>query len=69
MKPVLVRSWEADFLATSPPYERHRQILFSPKIQGVKSAAIGTVTIPPGSKSDAHMHEQSVAWRSPWAML
>ena len=46
-------------MATAPPYERHRQVLFSPKIQGVSSAAIGTVTIPPTGKSDMHMHERT----------
>jgi len=59
MKPILVKSWEADFLPTPPPYERHRQVLFSSKIQGRTSAAIGTVTIPPGGQSDAHVHEHS----------
>ena len=59
VKPLLAKSWEADFLATPPPYERHRQVLFSEKIQGMRSAAIGTVTIPPGSKSDYHLHEKS----------
>jgi mannose-6-phosphate isomerase-like protein (cupin superfamily) len=59
MKPLLAKSWEADYLATPPPYERHRQVLFSPKIQGVGSATIGTVTIPPAGKSDPHSHERS----------
>ena len=59
MKPILVKSWEVDFLPTPPPYERHRQVLFSSKIQGRTSAAIGTVTIPPGGQSDAHVHENS----------
>lgn len=59
MRPLLAKSWETDFLATPPPYERHRQVLFSAKIQGVTSASVGTVTIPPGSKSDAHIHERS----------
>jgi len=55
----LVKSWEADFLPTPPPYERHRQVLFSSKLQGRTSAAVGTVTIPPGGQSDAHIHENS----------
>jgi mannose-1-phosphate guanylyltransferase/mannose-6-phosphate isomerase len=59
MRPILVKPWETDFLVTPPPYERHRQVLFSSKIQGIKSASVGTVTIPPGSKSDAHIHERS----------
>ncbi|HKM51576.1 MAG TPA: cupin domain-containing protein [Candidatus Bathyarchaeia archaeon] len=58
MKPIVAKSWEADFIATPPPYERHRQVLFSPKIQGVK-AGIGIVTIPPGGKSDTHSHDKS----------
>ncbi|HXZ98405.1 MAG TPA: cupin domain-containing protein [Candidatus Acidoferrum sp.] len=58
-KLLVARSWEGDYLATPPPYERHRQVLFSPKIQGVRSASIGTVTIPPTGKSDAHLHEQT----------
>ena len=59
MKPLLAKSWEADYVATPPPYERHRQVLFSPKMQGVDSATIGTVTIPPTGKSDPHSHERS----------
>jgi mannose-6-phosphate isomerase-like protein (cupin superfamily) len=59
MKPILVKSWEVDFLQTPPPYERHRQVLFSSKIQGMRSAAIGTVTIPPGGQTDPHVHEGS----------
>jgi len=59
MKPLVAKSWEGDYLATPPPYERHRQVLFSPKIQGVSSASIGTVTIPPTGKSDLHMHERT----------
>ena len=59
MKPILVKSWEVDFLATSSPYERHRQVLFSSKLQGRTSAAVGTVTIPPGGQSDPHIHEKS----------
>jgi mannose-6-phosphate isomerase-like protein (cupin superfamily) len=59
MKPILVKSWEVDFLATPPPYERHRQVLFSSKIQGMTSTAVGTVTIPPGGQSDPHVHEHS----------
>ena len=59
MKPILVKSWEADFLPTPPPYERHRQVLFSSKLQGRTAAAIGTVTIPPGGQSDPHTHETS----------
>lgn len=47
MRPVEVEPWKIDFLATPAPYERHRQVLFSSKLQGMKSAAIGTVTIPP----------------------
>jgi mannose-6-phosphate isomerase-like protein (cupin superfamily) len=54
VKPLVAKSWEGDYLATPPPYERHRQVLFSPKIQGVSSASIGTVTIPPTGKSDMH---------------
>ena len=46
-------------MATPPPYERHRQVLISPKIQEADSATIGTVTIPPTGKSDPHSHEQS----------
>ncbi len=57
MKPLVAKSWEADYLATPPPYERHRQVLYSTKIQGVKSASLGTVTIPPTGKSDPHSHE------------
>ena len=59
MKPLVAKSWEEDYLATPPPYERHRQVLFSQKMQGVKSAALGTVTIPPTGKSDPHSHERS----------
>jgi mannose-1-phosphate guanylyltransferase/mannose-6-phosphate isomerase len=59
MKPLVARSWESDYLADPPPYQRHRQVLFSPKIQGVNSASIGTVTIPPTGKSDVHMHERT----------
>ena len=59
MKPIVAKTWEADYLATSAPYERHRQVLFSQKIQGTTSASIGTVTLPPGSKSDYHLHEKS----------
>jgi len=59
MRPIKVEPWKTDFLATAAPYERHRQVLFSSKLQGMKSAAIGTVTIPPGSQSDAHIHETS----------
>lgn len=59
MKPLIAKSWDADFLSTPPPYERLRQVLFSPRIQGIKSAAIGTVTVPPGSHSDAHSHERT----------
>jgi mannose-6-phosphate isomerase-like protein (cupin superfamily) len=55
----VARSWEGDYLATPPPYERHRQVLFSPKIQGVSSASIGTVSIPPTGKSDPHLHERT----------
>ena len=57
MKPIVAKSWEADFIATPPPYERHRQVLFSSKLQGITSTAIGTVTIPPGGQSDLHLHE------------
>jgi mannose-6-phosphate isomerase-like protein (cupin superfamily) len=57
MRPLVAKSWECSYLARSPPYERHRQVLLSPRIQGIASAAIGTVTIPPTGKSDAHMHE------------
>jgi mannose-6-phosphate isomerase-like protein (cupin superfamily) len=59
MKPLTAKAWEADFLATPAPYERHRQVLISDKTHGVHSAAVGTVTIPPGSKSDYHSHEKS----------
>jgi mannose-6-phosphate isomerase-like protein (cupin superfamily) len=59
MRPILAKSWEADFLATPPPYERRRQVLLSGKIHGLSSAAIGTVTIPPGSRGDYHSHEKS----------
>jgi mannose-6-phosphate isomerase-like protein (cupin superfamily) len=59
MKPLVAKSWEADYLATPSPYERHRQVLYSPKIQGISSASIGTVTIPPTGKSDPHMHERT----------
>ncbi len=59
MKPILMKSWEVDFLPTPAPYERHRQVLFSSKLQGRTSAAIGTVTIPPGGQSDLHVHENS----------
>jgi mannose-1-phosphate guanylyltransferase/mannose-6-phosphate isomerase len=59
MKPILVKSWEVDFLPTPPPYERHRQVLFSSKLQGRTSAAVGTVTIPPSGQSDQHIHENS----------
>ena len=59
MKPILVNSWEVDFLPTPAPYERHRQVLFSSKLQGRTTAAIGTVTIPPGGQSDPHIHENS----------
>jgi mannose-6-phosphate isomerase-like protein (cupin superfamily) len=59
MKPLVAKAWEADFLSTPAPYERRRQVLFSPKIQGVGSASIGTVTIPPGSQSDIHSHERT----------
>jgi len=59
MEPPVAKSWEADYLATPPPYERHRQALISPKTHAVCSASIGTVTIPPGSKSDYHSHEKS----------
>jgi len=59
LKPILVKSWEADFLATPPPYERHRQVLVSSKIHGITSASIGTVTIPPGGKSNPHAHQDS----------
>lgn len=59
MKPLVAKSWEADFLATPPPYERHRQVLFSLKMHGISSASLGTVTIPPTGKSDAHSHEGS----------
>jgi mannose-6-phosphate isomerase-like protein (cupin superfamily) len=59
MKPVVAKSWEADFLATPSPYERHRQVLLSQKTHGVRSAAIGTTTIPPGSQTDYHSHEQT----------
>jgi mannose-6-phosphate isomerase-like protein (cupin superfamily) len=59
MKPLVAKSWEGDYLVTPPPYERHRQVLYSPKIQGITSASIGTVTIPPTGKSDPHMHERT----------
>jgi mannose-6-phosphate isomerase-like protein (cupin superfamily) len=59
MKPLVAKSWDVDFLSTAPPYERQRQVLFSSKIQGITSTAIGTVTIPPGGQSDAHVHERS----------
>ncbi|HUO43007.1 MAG TPA: cupin domain-containing protein [Methylomirabilota bacterium] len=59
MKPLVAKSWEAPYLATPSPYQRHRQVLFSSKTHGVRSAAVGTVTIPPGSKSDYHAHEKS----------
>ena len=57
MKPLIAKSWEADFLATPPPFERHRQVIFSKKQHGVSSASICAVTIPPGGKSDEHMHD------------
>ena len=59
MKPLVAKSWEADYLATPSPYERHRQVLFSMKQHGISSASIGTVTIPPTGKSDPHSHERS----------
>jgi mannose-6-phosphate isomerase-like protein (cupin superfamily) len=59
MKPLVAKPWEADFVFTPAPYERRRQVLFSPKIQGVSCASIGTVTVPPGSKSDPHSHERT----------
>ena len=59
MKPAVAKSWETVFLATPPPYERHRQVLLSKETHGVHSASLGTVTIPPGSKSDYHAHEKS----------
>ncbi|MGA3406301.1 MAG: cupin domain-containing protein [Candidatus Bathyarchaeia archaeon] len=59
MKPLVARAWEADYLATPAPYERHRQVLFSSKIQGVTSAAILAITIPAGGQSDPHSHEVS----------
>ena len=59
MKPLVAKSWEADYLATPSPYERHRQVLFSMKQHGINSASIGTVTIPPTGKSDPHSHERS----------
>jgi mannose-6-phosphate isomerase-like protein (cupin superfamily) len=57
MKPITAKSWEAEFLATPPPYERHRQVIFSKRETGVSSASVCSVTIPPGGKSDTHMHE------------
>jgi mannose-6-phosphate isomerase-like protein (cupin superfamily) len=57
MKPLVSKSWEADYLATPPPYERQRQVIFSKRKFGISSASICSVTIPPGSKSDEHMHE------------
>jgi len=59
MKPVVAKSWEADFLETPSPYERHTQVLLSEKTHGVRSAAIGTTTIPPGSQTDYHSHERT----------
>ncbi len=59
MKPLVVKCWETDFIATPSPYERQRQVLFSSKLQGITSTAIGTVTIPPGGQSDLHSHELS----------
>jgi len=59
MKPLVAKSWQAGYLATPSPYQRHRQVLISSKTHGVHSAAVGTVTIPPGSKSDYHAHEKS----------
>jgi mannose-6-phosphate isomerase-like protein (cupin superfamily) len=62
MKPSVTKSWEAEYLAT-PLYERHRQVLFSPKIQGVSSASIGTVTIPPTGEADPHIYERTDQFR------
>lgn len=59
MKPLVAKSWEAEYVATPAPFERQRQVLFSRSIQGINSASIGTVTIPPGSKSDYHLHDKS----------
>jgi mannose-6-phosphate isomerase-like protein (cupin superfamily) len=58
MKPSVMKSWEAEYLAT-PLHEGHRQVLFSLKIQGVSSASIGTVTIPPTGEADPHMYERT----------
>jgi len=57
MKPLVAKSWEADYLATPPPFERQRQVIFSKRKFGISSASICSVTIPPGSKSDEHLHE------------
>ena len=59
MKAVVAKSWEADYLATPPPFERHRQVILSKKEHGLSSASICAVTIPAGGKSDAHMHDVS----------
>ena len=59
MKPIVAKSWEANYLASGPPYERHRQVILSKRETGVSSASICAVTIPPGSKSDTHMHDVS----------
>ena len=59
MKPITGKSWEAEFLATPPPYERQRQVIFCKRETGVSSASVCAVTIPPGGKSDTHMHDVS----------
>jgi len=59
MKPLAAKSCEADYLDTPPSYGRHRQVLFSQKMQGLGSAAVSTVTIRPTGESDPHSHGRS----------
>jgi mannose-6-phosphate isomerase-like protein (cupin superfamily) len=57
MKPLIAKSWEANFLATPPPFERQRQVIFSRRQHGLSSASICAVTIPPRGKSDEGTHD------------
>jgi len=54
---IAVKSWEVTGYTAARPFERTLKCLLSPKLHPVNNIAIGMVILPPGARSNPHVHE------------